>query len=288
MNPSSRGPRTYPVEPVPTTTGTVSLESSRDDPEAVTVLVNGVPSSYINRSDPGDVGFEYLEVMLTVIQSLDPGPLRVLHLGAAGCTLARAIDHLRPGSRQLAVDVDAELLQLARAWFDLPRSPALRLRHGDAREILASLRDASYDVVVRDAFAPDVTPAHLSTVEFDREVARTLRPGGLYLANVADRPPLTLSCREVRSVHTAFAGRGAVVSLIAEPSLLRGRGYGNLVVAATTAPRDSPEPDTVTPSSVIHSPALARQLRSLAAPTRILVGTDLPSAASTAPLLTDN
>lgn len=273
----------------------MSLESHRDSPDAVTVLVNGVPSSYINRADPSDVGFEYLEVMLTVIQSLDPGPLRVVHLGAAGCTLARAIDHLRPGSRQIAVDIDAEVLQWARTWFDLPRSPALRLRAGDAREVLASMRDGSADVIVRDAFAPDVTPPHLTTVEFDLEVSRVLKPGGLYLANVADRPPLTLAWREVHTVSAAFAGPGSAIALVAEPSLLRGRGYGNLVVAATTkhthrhpdgvplAPKDAED----TESSVLNAAMLARQLRSLAAPTRLLIGPDLPKAVHTAALLTD-
>ena len=46
--------------------------------------------------------------------------------------------------------------------------------------------------------------------------------------------------------------------MIAEPGLLRGRGYGNLVIAAT---------DDL---DLLSSPVLARKIRSLPAPARLL------------------
>src|SRR6478735_334717 len=252
--PASRAP--WPTGPLPISTGTVELERDPDDPDGVTVLVNGVPSSYLDLADPTHLVFEYMQQMAEVIDRMGPagGPLDVVHLGAAGCALARAIHAERPGSRQLAIELDTALPELVRGWFDLPRAPALRIRAGDARAELEKLPDASADVVIRDVFAGDTTPRHVRTREMVAEVARVLRPGGVYLVNTADRPPLAGARAEVATIDRSFAD----VVVIAEPGLLRGRGYGNLVIAAT---------DDL---DLLSSPVLAVKIRSLPAPARLL------------------
>ncbi|PFG35896.1 methyltransferase family protein [Flavimobilis soli] len=236
-----------PVGPVDIASGTVELEVDRDDPRAVTVHVNGVPSSYVHLDDPTVLAFEYMQQMACLIDALPAGPLSVVHVGAAGCSLARYVASARPGSRQLALDPDPTLLELVRGWFGLPRAPELRLRAQDGREGLAGLRDSSVDVVIRDAFAPDTTPTHLTTQQFLAEVARVVRPGGIYLANIADRAPLALTRAEVA---TALAAREVSpesdgvrspwrdVALVAEPAVLKGRRYGNLVLVAARAGAD--------------------------------------------------
>lgn len=246
---------------MPIATGTVELRRDPAQPREVTVLVNGVPSSHLDLDDPGWLEFEYMQQMAALVEEVRSGPLDVVHLGAAACALPRALDARRPGSRQLAVDLDGELLTLVRAWFDLPRSPRLRLRQGEARAVLSGLPDASADVVVRDVFAGDATPRHLTTAEFLTEVRRVLRPGGLYLANCADRPPLDLARAEVATTRTVLDD----VVLVAEPGQLKGRRYGNLVVAATAGPGG---PD-------LTSARLERRLRSLPVPVRLLHGEDL-------------
>lgn len=247
----------------------------RHDPSSVTVLVNGVPSSELDLTDPTRLGFEYMQAMAAAIDVLPAGPLDAVHLGAAACALPRWLEAVRPGSRQLAVDIDAELLRLVRQWFDLPRAPRLRLRAQDAREALAGLPTAGVDLVVRDVFAPDVTPPHLCTAEFTAEVARVLRPGGLYLANCADRPPLALARAEVATARTALGD----VALAAEPSQLKGRRYGNLVLLGTRSADDGPD---------LAGAALARALRSLPVPVRLLHGADLDEFAGAAALLRDD
>ena len=156
---SSSAPLTR-IPPGPVTLGGATVEAvpDRDDPEGFTLLVDGVPSSYLRLGDPGFLGCEYMQQMAAVLALLPGGPLDVVHVGAAGCALARHVEAARPGSRQIGIDPVAELLERVREWFDLPRSPALRLRAGDGRAVLEQLRPASADVVVRDAFAPDVSP----------------------------------------------------------------------------------------------------------------------------------
>lgn len=254
--------RPLPDGDVPIATGTARLVRDRATPTLVTVYVNGVPSSSLDLDDPTWLEFEYMQQMAAVIDRLPPGPLAALHLGAAGCALPRWLEAVRPGSRQLAVDIDADLVRLAREWFDLPRAPRLRLRVQDAGEAVAGLPDASVDVVVRDVFAGDRTPKELTTRQFAVEAARVLRPGGVYLANCADRPPLLLA----RAEAATLAGVMGDVAVIAEPGMLRGRRYGNVVLAAVPVHGAGPALDDA---------ALARALRSLPVPTRLLHGAEL-------------
>ncbi|WP_426311566.1 spermidine synthase [Cellulosimicrobium sp. E-16] len=270
-----------PTGPVPTSTGTAHVERDPDLPSAVTLYVNGVPSSYLDLDDPGTLAFEYMQQMAAVVEELSPGPLRALHLGAAGCSLPRWVEHNRPGSSQLGVDLDARLLELVRTWFDLPRAPRLRLRPDDARRAVASLPDASYDVVVRDVFDGDRTPDHLATFGMAVEVHRVLRPGGVYLVNCADRPPLTTARREAATLAAAFGETSAAegrVAAIAEPAQLKGRRYGNVVLAAVRAGSGAPS---------LASTTLARAVRSLAVPARVVTGDELRAFVGTAPVLDD-
>ncbi|MFC8800621.1 spermidine synthase [Promicromonospora sp. NPDC057138] len=301
---------------MPISTGTAEVVRDPDYPQRVTLHVNGVPSSSLDLADPGFLDFEYMQQMAAFVALLPPGPLRVLHLGAAGSAFARHVEYERPGSRQLGVDLDARLLELVREWFALPRSPLLRLRADDAGRALASARDASYDVVVRDVFAGDRTPAHLVGTGFAAEARRVLRPGGVLLVNCADKPPLTTARREVASLAQAF-GPGAAadgrLAAVAEPAILKGRRYGNLVLAAVRevpqrppaddqaagrpddrqyAPHDTQDaahgpsgPDTAvehTEQPDLRDPRLGRALRTLAVPATLLAGADAAAFAGTA------
>ncbi len=263
-----------PQGPVRIATGTVEILRDRHEPQSVTVLVNGVPSSHLDLDDPTWLEFEYMQQMAVMIRHLPPGPLDAVHLGAAACAFPRWLEAERPGSRQLAVDLDGELLTLVRTWFDLPRSPRLRLRAGEAREVLTALPDASADVIVRDVFAADSTPRHLCTVEFVSQVARVLRPGGLYLANCADRPPLSRARAEVATARSVLGD----VALSAEPGQLKGRRYGNLVLAGTPGAAAGVDLDGAN---------LARMLRSLPVPVRLLHGAELDEFAGRARPLHD-
>ncbi|KSW29178.1 spermidine synthase [Cellulomonas sp. B6] len=276
-DPSSRRPPTsrsatatpaWPVGPVPVSTGTAEVVPEPGRPHAATLLVNGVPSSYVDLDDPGLLDFEYMQQAAAVVDvvAADRPDLTVLHLGAGGCALARALAHHHPEARQLAVELDGELARLARAWFALPRAPRLRLRTGEARAELTALPDASFDVVVRDVFAGDRTPEHLTTREFTGEVARVLRPGGVYLANCADRPPLALARTEVATLLDVFGH----VGVVAEPAILRGRRYGNLVLVGTDDP------------TVLADPGLARTLRTLPVPARLLAADETRTLAGRA------
>jgi len=205
-----------------------------DGPRA-TLLLDGVESSCVDVDHPDRLEFEYMQQMTQVLHAWrpEPAPIRALHLGAAACALPWAWDTRRPGSRQVAVEVDADLAASVREWFALPRSPRLRLRTGDGREVLDGARADSYDVVVRDAFAHGTVPSSLATQGAARAAAAALRPGGLYLLNTAHGGPFDAR-PDIAAVSTVFP----VVHAIADPKVGRAARRGNIVVAAQKPGRD--------------------------------------------------
>lgn len=216
-------------------TGTAEVIRMRDDPDGWLLTVNGVPSSYVDVADPTRLEFEYVRWIGDLLDVLAPRgePLAVLHLGGAGCTLPRYVAATRPRSRQLVLEHDAALVDLARATFGITaRHAGFRIRVADALEGLRPIRENRYDVVVRDAFDGSITPPHLTTADFIAEVARVLRRDGVYVANVADEPRLQLARREAATALGVF--RRAV--LLGEPAHLRGRRFGNVVLAASNGP----------------------------------------------------
>lgn len=221
-----------------TSLGTAELVPG-DGPGQWTLMVNGMPSSPVDLAHPERLAFEYLGWMDAAATAHfgESRAIDAVHLGGAGCALAWAWSVTRRGSTQLVVEIDAELARLVREWFDLPAKPALRIRVGDARQVLASRRDASAEVVVRDVFADGTTPLHVVTTQFTEHVARVLRPGGLYLANVADSPPLLSLRREVATLATCFEH----VAVVAESGSLRGRRFANSACVASQSPIDVPQ-----------------------------------------------
>ncbi len=76
------------------------------------------------------------------------------------------------------------------------------------------------------------TPAHLTSVEFYRELAALLAPGGVLLVNVADGPGLSFARRQAATIAEVLPEIG----ILADTQVLKGRRFGNLVVAASAAP----------------------------------------------------
>ena len=245
------------------TTGQAELLRDADRAAAWMLLIDGVPQSHVDLDDPGYLDFEYVRRIGHVIDEAAPAgqPLRVLHLGAGALTLARYVASTRPGSPQLAVVLDAALVDLIRLRLP-PRNPRLRVRVGDARAELERLRPGSFDVVIADVFAGGRTPAHLTSAEFWAAAQRAVHSssrGGVVAANVADGAPLAHARAQVATVRAVFPH----VCLIADAAVLRGRRFGNLVLVA------SPEPlpvDALTrwtagdpmPGRVVHGADLAR------------------------------
>jgi spermidine synthase len=109
-------------------------------------------------------------------------PRRVAILGNAAGTTSRAYEEFFPRTRVDGVEIDSELSEIGRRWFDMD-NPRLHLYHEDARPFLRRI-DARYDVISVDAYRQPYIPFYLTTVEFFETARDRLAPGGVLIVNV--------------------------------------------------------------------------------------------------------
>jgi spermidine synthase len=241
------------IEPdagTPGTDGTVELLNDAERPGAWTLLIDGILQSEVDLGDPRHLEIEYMRRLGHLADLAAPAgrPLRVLHLGGGGLTLARYVAATRPDSRQLAVESNATVAALVSqrlpvtepgrarpgtgAWPGTggwPGTGEIDVLVADARAALERLPAGLFDMLVVDVFAGAHTPAHLTSVEFTVAGARVLGGPGIYAVNVGDGPPLAHARGRIAAVRSVFAH----VCVLAEPAVLRGRRFGNLVVVAS-------------------------------------------------------
>ncbi|WP_326809309.1 fused MFS/spermidine synthase [Streptomyces sp. NBC_01775] len=255
-------------EPIPVTravaSGTAKLMPDIDRAHAWLLTVDGAPQSYVDLDDPAHLEFEYARRIGHLLDAAPPpgAPLDVLHLGGGALTLPRYVAATRPGSRQRVADSDAGLMELVADHLPLPADSGIAVEAGDGRAVLEGAAEDSADVLIADVYGGSRVPPHLTTLPYAREAARVLRPGGRYVANLADAVPF----RFLASQLATFAEVFAHLALMAEPAVLRGRRFGNIVLLASheeqplseLARRCSGDPF---PARVEHGPALARFTR---------------------------
>ncbi|GHA94493.1 hypothetical protein GCM10010392_21410 [Streptomyces clavifer] len=223
-------------EPVAVTVdgGLAELVPDRERPHAWTLLLDGAPQSHVDLDEPSYLSFEYQRRLGHVIDLAAPPnqPLQVLHLGGGAFTLARYIAATRPRSTQQIIEIDAALVQLVRRELPLDPQARIRVRSVDARAGLGKIQDGWADLVVADVFSGARTPAHLTSAEFLADVRRVLKPGGQYAANLADGPPLAHLRGQVATAASLFPE----LALAADPTVWRGRRFGNAVLVASDRP----------------------------------------------------
>ncbi|WP_037856528.1 spermidine synthase [Streptomyces sp. NRRL S-340] len=245
------------TEPIPVTRavdhGTAKLMPDVDRERAWLLTVDGAPQSYVDLDAPTHLEFEYARRLGHVLDTVarEGRPLDVLHLGGGALTLPRYVAATRPGSRQDVVEADRGLLELVVGHLPLPQGSGIGLHAADARAWLETAPADAADVLIADVFGGSRVPAHLTSLAYARQAERVLRPDGVYLANLADAAPFAF----LRSQLATFAAVFEEIALIAEPGVLRGRRFGNVVLIASHRP--------------IETAALARRTASDTFPARV-------------------
>lgn len=272
--PGVRGPPHGPhngdvtSEPIPVSRrvdgGLAKLLPDVDRPRARLLTLDGAPQSYVDPGDPRHLEFEYARRVGHVLDTAAPPgrPLAVLHCGAGALTLPRYTAATRPGSRQHVVDVDGELLAFVAEQLPLPPGSGIRTETADARAALEAQPPGSLDAVISDVYRGARVPPHLTTLPYVRAARRALGDRGRYVANLADSAPFRFLASQLATLGAVFAHR----CLIAEPGVLRGRRFGNVVLVGSEAP--------------LPVDALARRCAADPFPARIWEGAELDRIAA--------
>ncbi len=189
-------------------------------------------------------GYYYNAFALPAWWDSRPGPWRVLVLGLGAGTTWRVLEGaLPPGMRleSTGIEIDPGVVELGRAWLDLPaegapdRVVAVDL---DARAALHVV-PRRFDQVVLDAYQNQMEiPPQLASVEFFREAAAVLASDGWMVVNVGafglDDPVLeaiarTMAAgfgRRVLASRVPFSRNVALFARVeSEPPDPRGAGW---------------------------------------------------------------
>lgn len=202
-----------------------------EDPEvrgAWLLEMGGAAQSCVDPDDPTHLVFDYVRRIGDALDlHADPGArLRIVHVGGAAMTLPRYLVATRPRSSQIVLEPDADLTSFVRTHLPLPPRSGIRVRPVDGLSGVRVMPDDYADVIVVDAYAGERVPPELTTAGFLAQVHRVLRADGTVLMNLADQAPLSYLRRAAAGVREQFGD----VLVSGEPSVLRGRRFGNLLL----------------------------------------------------------
>lgn len=200
--------------------------------------IGGAEQSHVDLSDPSYIFYEYLRRIGNVIDVLAPAgeTITAAHLGAGAFTLVRYIQATRPGSAQIAVDIERELPSLVMEYLPLPSGTNCQVIIDDARattgELPARLGTEAVDAIILDIFSGWSAPEHLAEQSYYSEIKDVLAPGGALIVNVGDDAGLTFFTAQAQSLLNVYEH----VWCLAPTDVLTGKNAGNLVLVATDQP----------------------------------------------------
>jgi spermidine synthase len=138
--------------------------------------------SAMELDDPYATVFEYTDYLQLGL-AYAPTARRVLFIGLGGGSAVKRMWRDFPSLRLHAVEIDPDVVRVARRWFQLPRDSRLEVTAQDGRRFLQT-HDERWDVIVVDAYFADSIPFHLATAQFFELVRSRLSPGGVVVSNV--------------------------------------------------------------------------------------------------------
>jgi spermidine synthase len=219
--------------------------------------------------DPRDervLPMRYTRVMTVALAYADKAD-QILEIGFGGGRTAWYLHRALPTTQITSVELDPDVVKLARKHFGIRDEANFRVVAKDGRLFLAEDK-GTYDVVLIDAYRGPFVPFHLLTKEFFKLVAARLAPGGAIAQNIE---PTTM----------LFDSALATLKSVFQHVELYDAG-GNIVAVAYNGPEPSKED--------LARAAQARQAEwQLYYPLpRLIAGRRLLKAAPTARPLTDD
>ncbi len=183
---------------------------------------NGSRQSVVKPGDPDYLGLPYTRVALVGL-ALSEEPRRMLVVGLGGGTLPMFLRKHYPNATIDVVDIDPEVVDVAKRFFGFREGELVRAHVADGRRFIEQSQQP-YDVIFMDAFSSDSIPEHLTTQEFLQAVRRALKPGGVVISNVWGRYSNPLYDSMVRTYQEVFD----------ELFILDVQGAGNIILLALT------------------------------------------------------
>ena len=108
---------------------------------------------------------------------------KMLLIGLGGGSIPKKLNKEFPNMEIDAVEIDPEVIKLAKDHFNIKEGKQLRLHAQDGRLFLTRTQ-TQYDIIMLDAYFTDAMPFHLATKQFFELAQKKLTPNGIIVANL--------------------------------------------------------------------------------------------------------
>jgi len=153
-----------------------------EDDEARYMYFDQTLQSAMNLKDPTALRLIYSRYT-SLGFAFQPDAKKMLIIGLGGGSIAKKIQKEFPSLEIDAVEIDPEVIQIAKSHFNVRENKNLRLHAQDGRQFLTRTQNR-YDIILLDAYYKDTMPFHLATKEFFELAHRKLTPNGILVANL--------------------------------------------------------------------------------------------------------
>ena len=117
-----------------------------------------------------------------VLKQLEKKPSKVLILGFGGGGAARVINKRFPKAKITALEIDPEIVKLAKKYFEVKRIKNLKLIVDDASSWIKTAKE-KFDLVLVDIYCGEEIPRSCQKETFFKNIKRLLVPSGTAIFN---------------------------------------------------------------------------------------------------------
>ena len=163
---------------------------------------NGPRQSVVKLGDPDHLELTYARAVQVAL-ALVKEPARILVVGLGGGTIPSFLHKHYPQATIDAVDIDPDVVEVARKFFGFQEDATLHAHVADGRRFVEQCV-RPYDLIVLDAFGADSIPYTLATEEFLQAVRRALTRQGIAVGNIWGRSSNSLYDSMIRTYQEVF------------------------------------------------------------------------------------
>ncbi len=190
--------------------------------------------SSMRLDDPFGTDLEYVGYLHLPL-AVKPDASRALVIGLGGGTLVKQLWHDHPSLHIDAVELDAEVAEVARELFGVPDDPRITVHVAEGRAFLEASTGA-YDFIVVDAYDDDRMPLLLTTEQFMHAARAHMPVDGTIAYNIIGAVTGARS-KPLRRLHKTAANVWRNVWLFTVASLVPdGARPENVILLASDAP----------------------------------------------------
>ena len=153
-----------------------------EDDEARYMYFDRTLQSAMNLKDPTTLRLIYSRYT-SLGFTFRPDAKKILIIGLGGGSIPKKLQKEFPSLEIDVVEIDPEVIQIAKNHFNVRESNRLHLHAQDGRLFLTRTAN-QYDIILLDAYYADAMPFHLATREFFELAQRKLTPNGIVVANL--------------------------------------------------------------------------------------------------------